>query len=945
MYDRYRSLRVTALVLMLTAVRASAIAQGGVGAIGGTIRDASGGVMPGVTVTLASPGLIGGNQEATTNERGQYQFTRLVPATYSVRAELSGFSAGLREQIVVNADVTARVDLVLAPGELSETIVVAGGAPLLDTSSVLNQTVLSREVLDTLPQGRDLWSIARLVPGVLTQRYDVGGSNALLLSHASVHGSLTSESGYLIDNVDVSWAGGDGGSQANGWDSNMFQEINYQLGNASAEYQKGGVVYNMVTKTGTNAFHGAFSFTGTTDKLQSGNITPDLLRDLRAGVPARALQVNPDLNPAAKVLDFVDSSASLAGPIIQDRLWFSATAQGQLLNRYAIGTYNPDGTQFVEDFGGRNLSIKASWQVSQNSQLHYTHIYNFQGRYHLSFIREFMESRATYLFKMPSHIDQMRWTATLSPRLVLDVGGAYMRNMWPQGPQEEVAHGDIPRFDAVTRVHTVAQGTYDENPNYTGSANASISYAASAHELRAGYQFSRRMDKKDAVSMSHYPSGVRAIYRNGVPDSVDTYNTPTTVQNYLQDHGFFVQDTWRPARRLTLNLGLRVQKTTGWVPASCQVETLFIAAQCFAEVSSVPDWLDVAPRSGLVYDVFGDGRTAVKVAVNRYNLGIGAGHVNRVNPIRVATSTRQWSDRNGNLLPELDELGTATGFNLGSTSRYNPELKRPVINELAVEIEHQLPGDLVVGAGFFRRAIRRNIGSRNLAVPSSSYVPLDVVERSSGQAVTVYNQDPSLRGRFDTVWDNAGELDGDFRGVDLQFNKRMSRRWMLMGGVSFGKNTGDTYAGVAAAADLNNPNNTFRQGLDQRDVPVSFKLSGVYELPYGVTLGASVQHFTGFPEPVSVSVGSDTVALTQVTQVVRVAGMGATRLPDNNMVDLNLRKTFTVREVSIAPVFEIFNLTNANTTQSRLTQLGPAYQRVTSIQFPRMVRLGFSVKF
>jgi hypothetical protein len=937
--------RVVLSVVICAAVSVSLAAQGGVGAISGTIVDASGGVMPGVAVTLTSPGLIGGHQETVTDERGVYQFTRLVPATYAVRVELTGFSAGLRENIIVNADVTARVDLTLTPGELSETVMVSGGTPLLDTASVLNQTVLSREVLDTLPQGRDLWSIARLVPGVLTQRYDVGGSNALLLSHASVHGSLTSESGYLIDNVDVSWAGGDGGSQANGWDSNMYQEINYQLGNASAEYQKGGVVYNMVTKTGTNAFHGSFSFTGTNDRLQSGNITSELLADLRAGVPARALQANPELNPAAKVLDFVDSSASLSGPVLRDRLWFSATAQGQLLNRYAIGTYNPDGTQFVEDFGGRNLSIKLSWQATTNSQLHYTHIYNFQGRYHLSFIREFMEARATYLFKMPSDIDQVRWTATLSPRLVLDVGGAYMRNMWPQGPQDEVRPGDIPRFDAVTRVHTVAQGTYDRNPNYTGSANASLSYAAGGHDLRAGYQFSRRMDKKEAVSMSHHPAGLRAIYRNGVPDSVDTYNTPTTVQNYLQDHGLFVQDTWRPIPKLTLNLGLRVQKTNGWVPASCQAETLFIAAQCFPEVADVPSWLDVAPRTGVVYDLFGNGRTALKFAANRYNLGVGAAHVNRVNPIRVASSSRQWSDRNGDQLPQLDELGPATGFNLGTTNRYNPDLKRPYVNEFSVEVEHQLQGDLVVGAGYFHRNIRRNIGSRNVAVPADSYIPLTVTERSSGRTLTVYNQDPALRGRFDTLWDNFDELDGTFKGVDLTFNKRLANRWMLMGGVSFGRNTGDTYAGAAAAADLNNPNNTFRNGLDQRDVPVSFKLSGIYELPYGVTLGASVQHFTGFPEPVSVSVGSDTVALTQVTQSVRVEEMGATRLPDNDIVDLNLRKTFAVRGVSIAPVIEVFNLTNANTTQSRLTQLGPAYQRVTSIQFPRMLRLGASVKF
>jgi hypothetical protein len=192
------------------------------------------------------------------------------------------------------------------------------------------------------------------------------------------------------------------------------------------------------------------------------------------------------------------------------------------------------------------------------------------------------------------------------------------------------------------------------------------------------------------------------------------------------------------------------------------------------------------------------------------------------------------------------------------------------------------------------------------------------------------------------LWDNYDELDGNFNGVDMTFNKRLSNRWMVMGGVSLGKNQVDTYGG----SDLNNPNSVFRYGLDSRDVPVSFKLSGIYELPYGVTLGGTFQHFTGFPEPATVSVGGDTVTLTQVTQSVRVEEVGTTRLPDNDMADLSVRKTFTLRNgVTFSPAVEVFNLTNANTIQTRLTQLGPTYQRVTSIQFPRMWRFGFNVKF
>src|SRR5438128_3818742 len=142
-----------------------AVAQG-VGAIGGVVADESGAVLPGATVTLSSPGTIGGNQTTVSDAQGAYQFTRLVPGRYSVKAELQGFRATIQENIDVNADKTSRADLKLAIGAVEEGITVKGEAPLLDTTSALNQTVMAREALDALPTANDLWSIARLAPSV-----------------------------------------------------------------------------------------------------------------------------------------------------------------------------------------------------------------------------------------------------------------------------------------------------------------------------------------------------------------------------------------------------------------------------------------------------------------------------------------------------------------------------------------------------------------------------------------------------------------------------------------------------------------------------------------------------------------------------------------------------------------------------------------------------------
>src|SRR5262245_60600611 len=168
------------------------VAAQGVGSIGGLINDNSGAMLPGVTVTLSNPlGTIGGNQATVTDERGAFQSLRLVPGTYTVRAEPQGFPPARPQTLVVLPDQTARVDLRLEVGALSEEITVSGASPLLDTTTATRQTVLSRELLDSLPNRVDVWSAARVIPSVILSKVDVGGSESFLQSSATVHGSAT----------------------------------------------------------------------------------------------------------------------------------------------------------------------------------------------------------------------------------------------------------------------------------------------------------------------------------------------------------------------------------------------------------------------------------------------------------------------------------------------------------------------------------------------------------------------------------------------------------------------------------------------------------------------------------------------------------------------------------------------------------------------------------
>jgi Carboxypeptidase regulatory-like domain len=936
-------------VMILLGVTQPSMAQGGFGSIGGSAVDSSGAVLPGVTVTLSNPGTIGGNQVTTTDSRGTYQFPRLVPGRYSVKGELTGFRPVAVEDVFVNAQATARADFIMQLGEVQETVTVSGVAPLLDTTAVLNQTVMTREVLDVLHDTNNVWSIGRLVPAVIQNNIDVGGTGAFQQSTTSVHGSRGgSETNYLIDGMNIGSVSGDGGIQIY-YDPFMFEQLNYQTGGVSAETSRGGFVYNMVTQTGTNRLRGSFMFNGSNDNLQFNNISPEFRQELLLGVPPRVLAANPDIQPGSEIIRMYDVGLTVTGPILVDKLWFVGTLKRTFLDQYRIGSYNPDGTQFVDDNKMVTYTGKLSYALRASSQLHYSYLYSNKQRFHRSgnSLTDFYESAATHLQELEGHLNQVRWTKTLSSRMVFDVSGSNIKNYQPQTPRPEVQPGAIARFDSLRREFTTAQAVYEVSRDRRTVAHASLSYATGRHDLKAGFQW----DNGRYYAENFSTSGMRAVYRNGVPDSVNTYNTPVSRTAYVQDTALFVQDKWSATRKLTLNLGLRLEKFRGWQPEVCQVQTQFVGGQCFGAIEDVPDWLDPSPRFGAIYDIQGDGRTAIKVGAGRYSIGTATGHIDRVNPVSVTNDTRGWSlcavgqtsacDLNGDLIPQMNELGPSTGFNFGTTNRYADDLKRPYAMEYFIEFDRQIARNTVASVGFYYRTNERLIGNRNVAVPTSTYSPIQVTERASGRQVTVFNQDPALRGRFDVLWDNFSELDTIYKGVDLRINKRLSDRWMLQASASLGKNEGDTFAG----SDLNNPNFQFRHGAVGMDVPVVLKASGIYEAPYEITVAGNLQSYSGFPESTTVQVGSNTVALTQVNQSIQVEPRGTTQTPALTLVDLNFRRVFRTSERTIEPVFEIHNLMNVATIQSRNTVLGPAYGQAANVSRGRMFKLGLNVKF
>jgi hypothetical protein len=943
--------KVGLALLLWLSVCLPAMAQG-VGAIGGTVTDTSGAVLPGVTLTLSSPGVIGNGQTAVSDGSGAYEFTRLVPGRYSVKAELEGFQSAVHENIDVNADRTSRADWKLAVGSVSETLTVTGAAPLLDTTSATKQTVMTREILDSIPTGNDVWSITRLAPAVLNgANFDVGGRGMFEQGQALVHGSLVREQGYLMDGLDVTSP--QEGSANIFFDTFGAQELNVQAGQTPAEQGKGGVLMNLITKTGTNKVSGAGMFQGANKQLESNNITdPELREQLLAGVPAAALAANPSIEPGSALQHMFDSGVTLGGPVIHDRLWYYGSARHAEMYRYQVGSYNADGSQLLDDNWMNNLLGKGSWAVSSNGQLHSTITWNQKARPHQngSSTTQFSDTRATQRNDARAWVGITRYTHVISSHLVADVAVEWQTQHNDKLPQPDVLPGDVSHFDAVTNTITVASGTYG-SPTQSDKqqTSASLSYVAGSHEFKFGHQYVRSVRKTFFLSTSDYPAGLQAIYRNGVPDSVKTFNTPTGSSWYNTEQDLYVQDKWRIGRKLTANLGLRFEhdfeRVNDGTSPLCQTETKYIAGQCFPAISGVPNLNFLAPRFSAIYDLFGDGTTALKFVANRYIMQ-QIGQSTLVNPIKLTSDTRSWIDTNGDALPQLNELGPSTGFNLGTTNRLDPNIKVPYANELGAEVEQQLPGQVVVSAGYHYRGRRNVIGAVNVAVPTDSYIPLTVTEVSSGRQVTVYNQNPALRGKFDVLYSNHRELDDSFNGLDVTVQKRMAHHWMVMGSLSLATTEGDiNTVNGQNAADLNNPNFTFRRGPDIGDVPRYVKIAGAYELPYGLKMGASAQYYQGQPLLTTVRVASDTVKLTQNTQVIAVEPFGADRLPSISTVDFNLTKSLRRGGIRIEPRMDIFNLFNAAAITDRIGQLGPSYGNAITLLGSRLIKFGVNVTF
>jgi hypothetical protein len=711
-----RLFTVVVALAVLALVPVVAVAQTN-SQITGVIQDDTGGVLPGVTVEASSPVLIGGSRVAFTDGAGRYTLVDLRPGAYALTFTLPGFSTVIRDELALPAGFTMTIDAELRVGGIAETITVSGQSPVVDVQSTRRVEVITNEVLNSIPTGRNMQSTAQLVVGIKLNRPEVGLSTAAQQTVMMTHGMSWRQVSVAVDGQLVNGTDRDGGIQ-NYHNQLATEEMSYETSGMTAETSGGGVRINMIPKEGGNLFSGQY-YTGYSNNAMANDHT---------AVPAdKAGRVGSSEGNDL----FYDVNVALGGPVIRDKLWFFSSARRWVVNKPITDSFyrNFDGTApryFVPDpvkldgRDGRELlsGIDANTIYSYLARLTFQANANnkFSGYMDRIFKDRFRphgtgDDPATAPNHQGSPIyytGAVKWTSAISSRLLLEAGWSANVENWsyeqrrdppPFGPAVALRvdrpdagvpfcpttpcyHLDNPaaialqsgpgmdpwyqlirRNDTTTNFRDRGNNFFlQENPerfNY----NISLSYVTGSHNVKMGVMNSYGNHNRVQVANGDIRE---QRYRDGVPFQARVSNLPLDRRlDYQRDMGIYAQDTLT-FDRLTLNLGVRWEQNLGQNLPSDHQQNRFVPFFEYEGRQNLPNWKDVAPRLGLAYDLFGDASTAVKFSWGRYNASNTTSYSRVLNPLNDATESRNWFDCaispvNDNLCASRAEL-TVMGF-------------------------------------------------------------------------------------------------------------------------------------------------------------------------------------------------------------------------------------------------------------------------------------------
>jgi hypothetical protein len=506
------------------------------------------------------------------------------------------------------------------------------------------------------------------------------------------------------------------------------------------------------------------------------------------------------------------------------------------------------------------------------------------------------------------------------------------------GFEPGVPPGTIAVYDQTRSTISGVTPRADSDTGLMTTWIGNLSYFTGAHNLKAGVQ-RRTGFFQEAFQIN---GDMTMVVSNGMPVSVRLYNTPLAHREDLnQDLGLFVQDSWKLTSRLTLNIGLRFDRMVMDIPAQNAPGGTWVGPRQFSAQNGIVNWNTWSPRIAFAMDLFGDSKTVIKGGVSRYDRLEGTTLAQNVNPNFIATNTCPWTSLTPPTSPS--QLTGCTGFT-GSSIRIDPNMKRPYQWEYTVMIQRQIGRNTSVSLGYYGRKFFNLYGRVNQAVRPDRYTPISITNPLTGEAVTVYNQDPATRGQFNIVQQTIPDLSAHYNGVEFQFNTRLSKL-SAFGGFTYGRNYGTP---DGSSTDLNNPNNRINlAGNIGYDAPFQIRMGAAYDLPYRFKISGSLRENSGLPQSRNYNVTQAIVpGLTQVTQSIRVVPDGYYRYQWQSLLDFRFSRVFKIRErFEVEPIADLFNVFNSSAITSQVTTIGSSLGTPSAIIPGRLLRLGVKFNF